>query len=130
MPYTKAEFNADAQDKYKAAVASAAGTTTANVDIVSITEERRRAGSIKVETKIRASDSAGADKLASALGEGDAVKNKINKALVAQGLKESTGVSNPVKTTAELSSGVANRSSSPWQWALSIFIAAYMGVLI
>ena len=30
----------------------AAGTTVANVDILSITEGRRRAGSVKVETKV------------------------------------------------------------------------------
>ena len=77
---------------------------------------------------ITASDSAGVDKFASALGDGDALKNKINKALVAQGLKESTGVSNPVKPAANLSNAVANRSSS--QWALSIFIAVHMAVLI
>jgi hypothetical protein len=33
-------------------VADAAGTTAANVDILSITEGRRRAGSVKVETKV------------------------------------------------------------------------------
>ena len=35
------------------AVAIAAGTITANVNILSITEGRRRAGSVKVETKVR-----------------------------------------------------------------------------
>jgi len=34
------------------AVADTAGTTAANVDILSITEGRRRAGSVKVETKV------------------------------------------------------------------------------
>jgi hypothetical protein len=40
------------QDKFKAAVASAAGTTADNIDILDITEGRRRAGSVKVETKV------------------------------------------------------------------------------
>ena len=57
LPYTKNEFDTAKQDKYKAAVASAAGTRPANVvisNIISITEERRRAGSVKVETKVGA----------------------------------------------------------------------------
>ena len=47
-----AEFDQTKQDKYKVAVAKAAGTTAANVDILSITEGRRRAGSVKVETRV------------------------------------------------------------------------------
>ena len=54
LPYTKDEFDTAKQDKYKAAVASSAGTRPANVVIISITEERRRAGSVKVETKVGA----------------------------------------------------------------------------
>jgi hypothetical protein len=50
--YSKANFDQAKQDKYKAAVANAAGTAAANVDIVSITEARRRAESVKVETKV------------------------------------------------------------------------------
>ena len=42
------------QNKFKAAVASAAGTTADNVNILDITEERRRAGSVFVETKVLA----------------------------------------------------------------------------
>ena len=53
MPYTKAQFDQDKQDKYKAAVASAANTDPANVEILSITEGRRREGSVQVETKVR-----------------------------------------------------------------------------
>ena len=41
------------KNKFKAAVASAAGTTAADVDILDITEETRRAGSVKVETQVR-----------------------------------------------------------------------------
>ena len=40
MPYTKAMFDQAKQDKYKTAMASAAGTDPANVDILSVTEER------------------------------------------------------------------------------------------
>ncbi len=49
---SKAEFDQAKQDKYKEAVAIAAGTTAANVEILSITDGRRRAGSVKVETKV------------------------------------------------------------------------------
>ena len=52
MPYTKAQFDQDKQSKYKVAVASAAGTDPANVEILSITEVRRRAGSIQIDTKV------------------------------------------------------------------------------
>ena len=41
------------QDKYKTAVANAAGTVADNVEIVAITEARRRAGKVDVETKVR-----------------------------------------------------------------------------
>ena len=49
---SQAEFDTAKQDKYKVAVANAAGTTAANVEILSITDGRRRAGSVKVETKV------------------------------------------------------------------------------
>ena len=52
MSLTKAEFD-KVKNKYKAAIASAAGTDPANVEILNIIEVRRRAGSIKVETKVR-----------------------------------------------------------------------------
>jgi len=52
MPYKKSDFNEALQDKYKAAIASAAGAPVDNVDIISITEKRRRAGSVDVETKV------------------------------------------------------------------------------
>jgi hypothetical protein len=53
LPYTKDQFDQSKQDKYTAAVASAAGTVAANVEIVKITEARRRAGKVAVETKVR-----------------------------------------------------------------------------
>ena len=54
MPYTKAEFGAAEQGKYKAAVVAASRTVAANVDIVSVTdtEGQRREGSTEVETKV------------------------------------------------------------------------------
>ena len=52
MPFSKSDFDEDKRDKYKAAIASAAGAPVDNVDIVSITEKRRRAGSVDVETMV------------------------------------------------------------------------------
>jgi hypothetical protein len=49
----QAEFDTAKQDKYKAAMASAARTTADEVGIVSITEKRRRAGSSDVQTRVR-----------------------------------------------------------------------------
>ena len=53
MPLTKDEFDETKKAKFKAAVAKAAGTNQDNVEIVAVTEARRRAGSILVETKVR-----------------------------------------------------------------------------
>ena len=52
LPYTKTDFDQSKQDKYKAAIAAAAGTSAANVEILVITEKRRRAGSVDVQTKV------------------------------------------------------------------------------
>ena len=52
-PCIQAEFVTAEQDKYKTAVARAAGTIAANIEIVAITEKRRRAGSVNVQTKVR-----------------------------------------------------------------------------
>jgi hypothetical protein len=49
----QAEFDTAKQDKYKAAMASAARTTADKVGIVSIIEKRRRAGSSDVQTRVR-----------------------------------------------------------------------------
>ena len=57
LPYTKDEFDQSKQDKYKTAVANAAGTVADNVEIVAITEARRRAGQVVVETKVRGAPS-------------------------------------------------------------------------
>jgi hypothetical protein len=95
MPYSKAEFDQAKQEKFKDALASAAGTVAANVEILSVTEGRRRAGSINIETKLRAADEAGMVKINESLGSGDAVKTKINTELKKQGLSEATASSSP-----------------------------------
>ena len=89
MPYTRAEFDADKQNKFKEAMASAARVPPGNVDIVSITEGRRRqAKSVTVETKLRAKDKASLEALASTLGTGDAAMlAKINAELANRGLQ-------------------------------------------
>jgi len=93
LPYTRADFTSAKQTSFKAAMAAAAGTVASNVDILSITEGRRRAGSIAVETKIRALDAAGLTVLENTLGsDASALTAKINTELKAQGLEESTGV--------------------------------------
>jgi hypothetical protein len=100
MPYTRAEFDADKQNKFKEAMASAARVPAGNVDIVSINEGRRRqAKSVTVETKLRAKDKASLEALASTLGTGDAMLAKINGELAKRGLPASTGVS-PKSTAA------------------------------
>jgi hypothetical protein len=52
LPYTKVDFDQPKKDKYMTAIAAAAGTSAANVEIVDITEKRRRAGSVEVQTKV------------------------------------------------------------------------------
>ena len=93
MPYTKAKFDGAKQGLFKDAIASAAGTSPLNVDILSIAEARRRAGSIEVETKISAMDAANLHALSSALGTGDSILAKINAELTKRGLPASTIVS-------------------------------------
>ena len=53
MPYTEGTFTTTVRDKFKVAVARAAGTTTSKVQIVSVMAGQRRASGIKVETKVR-----------------------------------------------------------------------------
>ena len=128
MPYTKPAFNTTRQDKYKDAVSSVADTTIADVGIASITEVRRRAGSVNVETKISASDSAGADKLALALGDGDALMRKINKELVAQGLLESTAVT--IQYTAVTTSTPADSSGGGGGLPTAAVIGGVIGLVL
>ena len=94
LPYTKDQFDKSKQDKYKTAVANAAGTIAANVEIVKITDARRRAGKVNVETKVLAADDAGLDFLKSTLTschDDNTAKCKIDKALEREGLEKSTG---------------------------------------
>jgi hypothetical protein len=127
MPYSKADFGTEQQVKYKAAVASSLDTPATNVEIVSITEVRRRAGSVNVETRISARDSTGADKLASALGDGDTLKSNINKQLVAQGLRESTTVA---KDSASVPASTPAGSSGGRGVPLNTIIGSVVGFVV
>jgi len=71
--------------------------------------------------QIRAKDEAGITALSDALGSGDALKTKINSALNAQGLDESTGVTAPTKVVIDVSSAGATQSPS---WALVLLVAS------
>jgi hypothetical protein len=59
--------------------------------------------------------------LSDALGSGDALKTKINSALKAQGLPESTGVTAPTKAGADVRSSGATQSPL---WALVVLAAS------
>ena len=102
LPYTKDQFDKSKQDKYKTAVANAAGTIAGNVEIVKITDARRRAGKVNVETKILAADQLGLNSLrytlASCHDDGTA-KCKIDKALAREGLEKSTAAAEPLMFT-------------------------------
>ena len=125
MPYTMADFNAEKQSQYKTAVAAAASVPISRVIIVDITEARRRAGSVKVGTRIQASDSAGVDSLVSALGTGDALIDNINTQLEANGLSKSTGI-----TAQTLASSDVDPSSSTSPSLLPIIIGASAGAVL
>ena len=98
MPYSKTEFEKDKQDRYKRAVADAAGTDKKYVELKIV--EKRRAGSIKVETKIVSTSADGAKKLKENLGSGEMLKKKINEELKKQNLKESTAISEVATSSA------------------------------
>ena len=101
LPYTKDQFDKSKQDKYKTAVANAAGTVAANVEIVKITDARRRAGKVDVETKVLAADQEGLDFLKSTLTschDDGTAKCKIDKALVNEGLEKSTSAAETTPT--------------------------------
>jgi len=96
MPYSVAEFDTGKQISYEKATAAAAGTISANVDILFIIAEgRRRAGAVEVKTKICATDAAGVMALKSTLSSGNALEKKINKELEAQVLEESITITQP-----------------------------------
>ena len=92
MPYTSADFGIVKRDAFVEAVAATAKTNVANVEIVSVTEKQRRAASVDVETKIRATDSNGLNDLSAQLGSDDDLKSRLNKELKGKGLVEATGV--------------------------------------
>ena len=94
LGYSKTAFDTNKQAMYTAAVASAGGTSKANVKIVAITDQRRAAAdSVAVETQVLAKDSAGLKKLRNTLGEGEALKAKIDSKLEENGLSPSLAVS-------------------------------------
>ena len=133
LPYSQAEFDTSKQDAYKSAVANAAGTTSDKVEIVSITESRRRAGMfpaahasdirshgggshLEVETKILAANANGLTSLTDSLGSGADLESNINSALQQQELSASLGVTDPAASTASgqggSSSGQGGSSSN------------------
>merc|ERR1712216_676146 len=89
LPYSKADFTADKQTKFKEAVASTAGAAIADVSL-KITEVRRRAGKINVEVTIKVATEDAAKTMASAI-----TADKLNEKLKAAGLEEATMVSAP-----------------------------------
>ena len=127
MPYSKADFDAEKQGKYISAVAAAAATSIANIDIVAVTEALRRAESINVETKILAIDSAGVNALVSKLGTADALTDNINTELKKQGLRESTGVSSHFSASTDISSASSESSLSSW---IPVIIGGSVGVVV
>ena len=97
MPYTLDEFKAEAvKSSFKKAVASAAGTVPENVKILSVKAAGRRTAGVLVQTKILALDAAALATMKSTLGSGSALQTKLNTALKSEGLKESTGIKEPV----------------------------------
>ena len=108
-------------------MAKAAGTVLDNVEILSMKDARRRAGSVTVETKVRATDAAGQAALTTNLGTGDALKNKLNAELKALGLKEASAVTNP--TQAGTLGSTATRSYATWM-LLAVATCAHLALLV
>merc|ERR1712100_168130 len=102
LPYSKADFTADKQTKFKEAVASAAGGGATKDDVtLKITEARRRAGKINVEVTIKVATREAANTMAAAI-----TADKLNEKLKAAGLEEATMVSKP--TVAEAGAALSN----------------------
>jgi hypothetical protein len=95
LPYSRSEFDAGTQQKYKAAMASVAATSADNVKIINITESRRRAGSVDVYKHILLGDAVKAGQMLEKLGEGEGLLQQINVGLEKQGLRASSAVSAP-----------------------------------
>merc|ERR1712216_737454 len=96
LPYSKADFTADKQTKFKEAVASTAGAAVADVSL-KITEARRRAGKINLEVTIKVATKEAANAMAGAI-----TADKLNEKLKAAGLEEATMVSKPTVAEAAL----------------------------
>merc|ERR1711970_872942 len=102
LPYSKADFTADKQTKFKEAVASAAGGGATKDDVtLKITEARRRAGKINVEVTIKVATKDAANAMAAAISA-----KTLNEKLKAAGLEEATMVSTP--TVAEAGAALSN----------------------
>merc|ERR1712167_2456 len=102
LPYSKADFTADKQTKFKEAVASAAGGEATKDDVtLKITEARRRAGKINVEVTIKVATKEAANAMAAEI-----TADKLNEKLKAAGLEEATMVSKP--TVAEAGAALSN----------------------
>merc|ERR1712216_855228 len=102
LPYSKADFTADKQTKFKEAVASAAGGGATKDDVtLKITEARRRAGKINVEVTIKVATKEAANTMAAAI-----TADKLNEKLRAAGLEQATMVSKP--TVAEAGAALSN----------------------
>jgi len=130
MPYTMAEFNTGKQSQYKTAVAAAASVPISRVIIVDITEARRRAGGVKVGTRIHASDSAGVDSLVSSLGTGDALIDNINTELEENGLSESTGITAQTLASTDVGPFSSSSTSLPSLSLLPMIIGASVGAVL
>ena len=128
LPYTKAEFTETKLTLYKLAVAKTAGTVASNVDILSVTETTRRAGSVAVETQIHAPDAAGLRTIKSTLGGGDSLKTKLDTELKAQGLEASTAVTAPIAVNT--STGVRHKASAAVlvQTAATVCVSVFFSV--
>jgi hypothetical protein len=100
LSYTAAEFNEDLQTRYRAAVATAAGTNAANVgiDFVAATDGNMQ---MRITTKVRVMTKEEMDVIITALGTGDAFRNTLNTAFRAKGLAEANALTDPADSLTE-----------------------------
>ena len=73
--------------------------------------------------QIRATDSASVNALLSTMGTGDALKNKLNAKLAAQGLKPAIGVTNPVAGLPLMGTGSAGLPGWSFAWGMLLVLA-------
>ena len=93
MPYMKAKFDGAKQGLFKDTIASPSDTSPRNLDILSIAEARRRAGSIEVEANISAMDDASLHALSSTLEWGHSMFANFHAELTERCIPASTVVS-------------------------------------